>query len=453
MYKYTKIQKRGFSLVEVLVVMFIVAIAFTSFYSVATVGTKYIIESKNRLGAVALANEKMEIVRNLAYENIGTQESIEVEGNILKEEQVVANGRSYDILTAVRYIDDPMDGTADVPPIDAIPNDYKIVDITVSWTDSNGQMKKVASSSRFVPPGLETTVGGSPLSINVSDGDTLLPISQASIHITNNVISPAINDIVATDNNGHVMLPAAKISDGNHLSITKNGYETIETMDSSATFTPVYGHVNVVSGFLNTYNYFQNKLSTLIVRVADFQNNPIGDIGFSIGGGKVIGHNELGENVFNMANTTGTTESSSGEREYPNISPGNYFISMSPDSQYEFVDYDPSIFPAFLSSDSNSTYTIRVADKNIDALFVEVKDNGVPQMLVAGARVTLTDGATDIFTDKLSSQRGVVFYPDGGETLESRTYTLKVEADGYSQNSQEIVIDNLTHIQVTLSKI
>ncbi|EKE18965.1 MAG: hypothetical protein ACD_9C00183G0002 [uncultured bacterium] len=448
-----KNSKAGFSLVEILVVMLIAVVAFISFYSVSTVGTKYIIESKNRLAATALVNEKMEIARNLAYEDIGIQESAEVLGNIRPEEEMTANGRTYIVRTSVRYFDDPMDGTTETSPADLIPNDYKIVRVVVSWIGSNGQEQSVSSTSRFVPPGLETSVGGSPLSINVIADDTMLPVPQATVRITNDTVSPPIDDTFLTDDNGHIILPAARISDGDHLSITKSGYETVQTMDSTAIFTPVYGHINVVSGFLNTYNYFQNKLASLTIRSADYQNNLVGSIGFSIGGGKVLGHDEFGNSVFSMANTTGTTGATSGEKEYQNINPGNYTISMEANTQYEFIDYDPSVSPFFLAPEGNATYTLRVADKNLDALFLEIKEADISQAPIAGAKVTLTDGAVDIFTEKLSSLRGVVFYPDGAILLENKAYTLKVEADGYNQDVQTINIDNLTHVEVNLTRI
>jgi hypothetical protein len=125
---------------------------------------------------------------------------------------------------------------------------------------------------------------------------------------------------------------------------------------------------------------------------------------------------------------------------------------MNPNVQYEFIDDDPSVFPAFLSPGSEMVYTLRVADKNIDALFLEVKDADISHAPIAGAKVTLSDGAVDIFTDKLSSLRGVVFYPDGAAVLENKMYTLKVTADGYVQDSQSVTVDKLTHIEVNLTK-
>ncbi|MDD5396974.1 MAG: prepilin-type N-terminal cleavage/methylation domain-containing protein [Candidatus Moranbacteria bacterium] len=450
--KKTK-NKKAFSLVEILIVIFIASVVFTSFYSVSTMGTRYIIEAKNRLAAVALANEKMEIVRNLAYDKVGIQGSIDISGNLLPEEDVTANGRSYHVSMSVRYFDDPMDGTTTSSPADLIPNDYKIVRVIISWSDTAGQMQKVSLSSRFVPPGLETSAGGSPLAINVVDSDTLLPVPQAVVHITNNTMSPVINDSIQTDNEGHIMLPAAKISSDDHLSITKSGYENLETMDSSATFLPVYGHVSVVGGFLNTYNYFINRLSTLTVKTADYQNNSVGNIEFSIKGGKIIGHDNLGVSVFSLPPAIATTDATTGEKKYQDIVSGSYEITMNANTQYAFIDYDPAVFPAVLPPSSDTTYTLRVADKNVNSLFLKVKDADAVGAPIVGAKVTLTDGATDIFTEKLTSLNGILFYPDNATPLENKEYTLKIEADGYTSDSRTITINNLTSVEVSLTKI
>lgn len=450
--KIKKNKKAGFSLVEVMVSIFIISIAFLSFYTVSNFGTRYIIEAKNKLAATAFVNEKMEIIRNLAYDKVGTQGSIDIPGNLLQAESVTANGHTYQVATTVRYFDDPLDGTINSTPRDLIPNDYKIVEVKVSWVDSSGQLKNVSSASRFVPPGLETSAGGSPLSINVIDGETLLPISQASVNIANTTATPAINDTIKTDSDGHILLPSARISSGDKLTITKSGYETIETRDASATFIPIYGHVNVIAGFLNTYNYLQNRLAKLTVRSVDYQDNPIGGISFSIGGGKIIGHNNLGENIFSLAAITEATDLAEGKKEYTNISSGNYLISMIPNTQYQLIGYEPTSSPYFLAPGSDVTYKFRLANKNTNALFLEVSDTESPSSPIADAKVTLTANGVAVFTDKLSSSAGLVFYPAGAELLSVGEYALKIEAEGYASFNGLVQIDKLTHKVVQLMK-
>lgn len=453
---------KAFSLIEIIVVVFIMSVAFVAFYTVSTVGTKYIIESKNRLAAVALANEKMEIIRNLEYNNIGILYSAEIPGNIPASETVTANGRSYEVSTSVRYFDDPMDGEY---PTDTIQNDYKQVMVTVSWNDSNGQSQSVSSASRFVPPGLETSVGGSPLSINVisNTGTIAAPVfvpvpRPSSIHITNNSVVPIINDTASTDPDGHIMFPSARISSGSQITITKTGYETIETMDSTAAFIPIYRHVDVLLGASTQCSFEQNELSNLIVKSADYQNNSVDGIKFSIGGGKLIGHKAdifgvINVPVYSMENTTGTTDSA-GEKEYSNISPGNYTISMDSDPTYKFVDFEPSMSPAELNPGDNMTYTIRVANTSATSLFLTITDDAGNSVSGATAKLTDSGGSTEIFSGKTSSLRGVIFYPDGATPLVSGSYDLVVEAIGFETKTETITIidGNITEINMQLTK-
>jgi prepilin-type N-terminal cleavage/methylation domain-containing protein len=438
---------KGFSLIEVLIVVFIMSIAFVSFYTVSTVGTKYIIESKNRLAATAFANEKMEIIRNLAYADVGIQGG-SPSGNIPEDEDVTANGHAFHVRTIIQYVDDPMDG---VFPVDPIPNDYKITKIIVSWTDSNGQTQEVDSESRFVPPGLETTAGGAPLAINVIGSDGITGVSQANVHIVNSTVTPGIDFNIQTDDDGHIMMPSMPVSSGGYqFTITKDGYETVATVDpASVSYTPVYRNQDVDPNTLNSYTYIEDKLSNLTVKSLDYQSNPVGGISYSIKGGKIL---DTTGNVVDM-DTTGTTDGTTGEKKYSNISPGNYTILTTGNSQYTFIDYDPSISPDILAPDSDLAYTLRMADKNVNALFLEIKDASASNAPVAGAKVTLTDAInTVIFTDKLSSTRGVVFYPDVATPLASGIYTLTIDADGYNLDTESISIDKLTHKEVDLTK-
>lgn len=88
-----------------------------------------ILESKNRLGATALANQRMEIIRSIDYTSIGTKHwngSAWVygipAGELIEEEDVSVNTTLYHVDTFVQYVDDTFDG---VTPTDTIPTDYK----------------------------------------------------------------------------------------------------------------------------------------------------------------------------------------------------------------------------------------------------------------------------------------------------------------------------------------
>lgn len=448
--------KKGFSLIEVLIVVFIMLVVFTSFYSVSTIGTRYIIESKNRLGAVAFVNEKMEIVRNLKYEDVGIQGGIP-NGNIPEEEDVMANGRTFHVRTVVQYIDDSLDGLVDDTIPDIIPNDYKVVKIIVSWNDSAGTTQQVSSLSRFVPPGLETSIGGAPLAINVKGSDGS-PVKQASVNIVNSAVMPNLNFTLQTDDTGHIMIPAAPASvDGYQITVTKNNHETVSTLDSpskdhlNVDYIPTYAHFGVLIGALNTKDYIQDKLAKLTVKTVDYQNKPIGNIPFTIVGGKVLGRHVDNSDVFTM-NGNGTTDATTGLVEYASINPGNYRIELAPSVQYEFVEFFPTASPVALVPEGDLVHEIRAVDVDVDGLLATVLDDET-NMPLLDAKISLKDSAdADVFSDMPVSVNGIAYYPNSTTPLLAGTYTLKVEAVGYATQDISVTINKLTKQEVKLVK-
>ena len=445
--------KAGFSLVEVLVVTFIAVAVFSSFYSVSMVGTRYIIESKNRLGAIAFANEKMEIVRNLKYDDIGISGGIP-DGSIPEDEDVTANGKLFHVHTFIQYVDDPLDG---VFPADVIPNDYKVVKIIVSWKDSVGVDQKVSSISRFVPPGLETNDGGAPLAINIKSSDGSA-VKQASIHVVNNTISPVVNFTVQSDDEGHVMIPAAPASlNGYQITVSKGDYETVETSASPALdylshpYTPTYTYGSVLLNTLNMYDYIVNKLAKITIKTSDYQNNPVGGLTFKIDGGKVLGRDSLNVDVFNM-HESGSTDAVTGQKEYAGISPGNYAVLFDNNAQYEFVEHTPVGTSLALVPDGDLTYDVKVVDKNINGLLLDVIDNDT-SLPVTDAKISLTDsGSNEVFSGKDVSANGILYYPDVATPLVAGNYTLKVESAEYVTREIPVTINKLTKTEVKLIK-
>ncbi len=151
--------RKGFTLIESLVFLFIFSLISVAFFQAYFVTVRTIIESKNRLGATALANQKMEIIRSIEYDEIGTKHwngSAWVygipAGELIEDEAVSVNTTLYQVDTFAQYVDDTFDGSI---PIDTIPTDYKRVRVTVSW-GSGGSDQQVALFGNFAPNGIET---------------------------------------------------------------------------------------------------------------------------------------------------------------------------------------------------------------------------------------------------------------------------------------------------------
>lgn len=145
-------RNRGFTLIEALVLVFLIMVVAVTFFSVFSSGTKGIIDSKKKLAAAEVANEKMEVARNLDYGDIGTTAGT-VQGILPDYEAVSRNSGTYYVFISVQYFDDPNDGTGGGDSTGA--DDYKKVRIKASWEDDINSNNSVVLVSNFSPPGIE----------------------------------------------------------------------------------------------------------------------------------------------------------------------------------------------------------------------------------------------------------------------------------------------------------
>lgn len=451
-------KKSGFTLIEMLIFIFIFVIVSLTFYQIMSTGIQIALESKNRLGALALANEKMEIVRNLKYEDVGTVGGVP-NGTLPETETVSASGHQYRVDIFVQYVDDVFDGTA-AGNTDTAANDYKRVKITVSWIGVAGKTKDVSVVSRFVPPGLEVGAGGGVLSVNIINSAGA-GVSQSQVHIVNNDISPAVNVTQNTDNGGNLIFVGAQQSIYNYvITVSKTGYETINTIDpGSVAYSPIDVHASVVEGLLNTKSIVIDLLSSLTIKASNYANSPISDLGFHLEGGRILGTNNAtvpAETIYILdANETTDVD---GERTINNQSPGQFFLTnigtisgstlvgVSPITGFEAT---PLIYKFSLLPGTNKTVEIKFAEDGQPGLLVKVMNNA-GDVRIDGAEVKLTSAGGYDETISATSFDGVAFFPNDNDPLINGEYTLGVTVPGFEPYSETIEVDNLTIQEVKL---
>ena len=447
--KNNKKNNPGFTLIEALVLLFIFSIITITFYQVISVGTRYIIFSKNRLGAIALANEKMEIARNLKYDDVGIQNGA-CEGNIPQDEDLVLNGRNYHVHTLAAYVDDPFDGTLGGSPNDTAYKDYKIVKITVSWGGSGADAGSIFLLSRFVPPGLEAaTLGDGILSINIfSDQEGGAGVSGATVKVVNPDLG--FSETRQTDSMGNVMIVGVEESIQKYeITVSKSDYETVKTFPvyPDSTYNPVDTHASVVAGSMNVTNIALNKTADLKIITQNYYSNVIADIDFTLEGGRKLGTEVINPYLpvykIDEANKT----NSSGEKEYNSISPGQYTFIADMNTNYELIGTDP-VLPLSLSPEDNLDFKVVLAPKNIASALVKVKAQGSTDPFV-GAKVELSN-TSEYSEDTTTDGNGTAFFPKNESvSFEEGTYNLKVTADGYQEISKEINInDEELHVEI-----
>lgn len=432
--------------------IFIFSLIVTAFYGVFNLGMGNILEAKKRLMAVSLVNQKMEIIRNLPYASVGVVGGIP-NGPIDPDEEEIMGGKTFHVLTDIRYKDDPFDGVSGGSPNDTIPNDYKIARVVVKW-GAEKENQQAFLVSNFVPPGREEAVGGGTLAINAADsGGHGIP--SVSVHILNSEVGVNINTV--TDADGHLLLPGTPAATENTYEITlsKNGYETIATLPPYPTtaFHPSEVHTSVSEGGLTQKDMTMDALSDIKITTVDPLGSAIADMEFNLTGGKVIGIDDETGDVYNYAQDL--TADASGEKNIAEVSPGTYAFTLKGtfDTDYKLFKLDPGddlyenkfVLPSGGSLEVNAI----VANKSIPSLIATVKSDG--EAAIENASIKLVNITQGYDVTRTTDKYGKAYFPEASPVLENSNYDILISADGFTDKTGTVVIDNLTEEEFILT--
>jgi len=278
-------KNNGFSLLETLIGISLLLIVFVGILGAVYMGMQRVGQSKARITAIALANQKMELARNLPYEQVGTSGGIP-SGSIPENETVIRNKIIYNVKTTVFYIDDSFDGLNSEDPL---PTDYKRVKVKISW--SGNLSGEVFFQTDIAPKGIETTGSGGIISILVFDANGQ-PVPQADIELENNIVVPSIYAHYQTDNQGRLFIPGAPAcTDCYKITATKSGYSTDRTyavgeqIRGTAIAVPDKPFLSVIEGDTSEISFAIDRLATKTVQTIKYLEeknqsiNPVTPIG------------------------------------------------------------------------------------------------------------------------------------------------------------------------------
>lgn len=264
---------RGATLLDVVVGSALMIIVFTGIVGAFQLSVDAVLNNKSRAGAIALANERLEYIRSLAYDAVGTVGGIP-SGTIPQTESVTLNGVTYTRRTFVSYEDDPGDGLATADS-NGIRTDYKSAKVTVSWSSRQGTRTLLMVARLSPPTGMESSIPGGTLSFQVANA-VAQPVSNATIRIYNPSLSPTVDLTTFTDSAGTASVLGAPAGAGYQITVTKEGYSRAQTYSASSTNTnPSPAHLGValnqttaasfaidVLGNLNIATFFAIQSST-----------------------------------------------------------------------------------------------------------------------------------------------------------------------------------------------
>ncbi|MEO6761378.1 MAG: prepilin-type N-terminal cleavage/methylation domain-containing protein [Candidatus Saccharimonadales bacterium] len=286
----------GFTLVELTITMFIIAIVMASFFALFISLVDSTILAKHRAVALSLATNQMEYLKSLPFDGLTVQSPSTL--------SKVINGMKYDVKTTIKYIDDAYDGCgsypsqeqkelycrnypppAGAPVTDLNPADYK--DALVSVTDKTGAM--LASVDTQISARVSETASTTGALFVTVTNPSGTPISGATVVVSNSTLSPTVNKQDDTDSNGTVIFYGLPPDNGKDyvISANKTNYSNLSTIGASGTLQPTYANQNILtqkSSFV-TLVLGQQSGNSLLVEATDTNGNPLPNAKVYIKGG------------------------------------------------------------------------------------------------------------------------------------------------------------------------
>lgn len=284
------LRRKGTTLIETIIGIAILAFVMTFAFAMFSLSTEKLARAKFRVLATALANEQVEIVRNVPFDQVGTQApTCEVTGPFLRASTVTRSNVNFTVDTCVKWVDDPFDKRVSDAPPDTVPTDYKLVEVSVSWP---GGDQPVKFTTTVTPKGLEAPSNTGSLLITVYDA-SVLPVPLADVTVTNTTLVPAVNIVSTTDLQGNLQLLGLEPDAGNnyHIVVTKSGYTTDQTEAVTAQLpNPVLQDFSLSAGGIANVYFKIDRVSSLAFTTVGETCTAIPGVGFNLKGQKLKGN-------------------------------------------------------------------------------------------------------------------------------------------------------------------
>lgn len=378
-------QKSGFTLIETLIGLAIFAIVGISIYTAYSNVIDILIAAQSNLAALTVANNEIEVVRNLPYPDVGTQGGVPA-GKLKAQKTVIFDNAPFDVTTTIHNVDDPFDGTINSVPKDLLPADYKLVEIYVNCSNC-AKFSPVRITTTVAPKSLEKPTRNGALFINVIDA-LGYPVNGANIYIVNNTVVPAININDVTNTSGNLnFVDIATSSAGYRITATKSGYSTERTYPpgDAANPNPYKPDATVVEQEITNITFSIDRLSSLTFKAADKFCSAISNTSITLTGSKLIGYNPDLPKYSTTFNTDGNGSYTNNSLEWDTYGFDNNSVF------YDLTGYGLSLPIAINPNTSNNVFWV-MAPKNPKSLLVTITDKaGLP---VNDAAIKLSNGGS-----------------------------------------------------------
>jgi len=386
--KRTFQKNKGFGLVEAIVATAIFSLVAFSVYGGFVQVLKVLNVLKTKTLAANLANEQIEIIRNLPYVDVGIVNGLP-SGKIPRNQSLVRDGITFEVTTSVQDIDDSFDGVIGGTPNDLSPADYKLVEVKLQCRDCN-YSDEIKYYSRVSPQTLETQGNNGALFIRVFDANGV-PVVGANINIKNFQASTTIDIDEVTNNEGLFQIVDAPTgTNAYQITVTKDGYSIDKTYSVGDVNNPNPDKLDatVVSGQVTQVSFSIDRLSDFSVQTKTSSCASVPDIDFRIYGSKTIGEGIL---KFDKNKVT----DGDGLRNILGLEWDNYLFDIL-DTNYDLAGTS-NILPLSLNPNNNQSLDLILVPAEPKSLLVQVID-GQTRLPLSEAFVKITSPTNNTAT-------------------------------------------------------
>ncbi len=378
---------RGFTLLETLIAMGIFSIVATSIFFAYSNILDIIIAVQSNDAALTVLRNEFEMIRNIPYPDVGISGGAPP-GSLIATKTVALGSAEYTVTTTVRDVDDVFDGSISSTPRDAIPGDYKLVDVYVTC-DTCKRFVPAHMVTTIAPIGLERATRNGSLFLNVIDASGN-PVSGATLAITNSLVNPSISITDSTNVSGSLdFVDIATSSAGYHIVVTKNGYSSDRTyaVGDSANPNPLQPDASVLEQKTTKLSFIIDQLGSFTFKTLDKYCAAVPQIPYQQVGSKLIGYDPdiYKYDALLTTNSSGIFSNTSQEWDTYDL--------YNRSTTYDIAGTVP-FMPVIVDPASSSTHTWIMEPKNAPALLVSISDED--ESPLSGASVRLTGPNVDI---------------------------------------------------------
>lgn len=361
--------KKGFTLLEVLIAAAIFLIFALGIYSGINLIFKIVYQSRMRILETALLAEQLEIAHNLPYSSVGIINGVP-SGVLPHVTTTVRNNQSFYILTTVRNIDDPFDGMATgTVPTDTSPADYKLVEMSAICVGCL-QQTPVILSTIVAPKQLEGATQNGALFIQVFDYNGL-PVVGATVNVTGTLATSTVIISDVTGNDGYLHIIDTPTGTMNYaIRVSKSGYSSDYTTPVSVSNpTPTKPPSNVASQTITDISFAIDRTSNLDLHFITSGCVAVASVPFTIRGEKIIGY---GPDVYKYSQSL--TANGSGNYSFANFEWDKYHIGLT-GATYSIGGSIPML-PIDLTPGLTQDASVVLQSYSANSLLIKVKDAG-----------------------------------------------------------------------------